>query len=80
MCSTSCNVISQPLPACNYGVDVSISQGKNRLTRHGKPVAQISPLSAERRQIQWGAMRDRIRLLPGWDAPIDLNKFLVGDL
>ena len=76
-------------------MDVSIADAKNHLpeliravesgekvviTRHGKPVAQLTPPPAERRQIQWGAMRDRIRLLPGWDDPIDLDRFLTGDL
>jgi prevent-host-death family protein len=76
-------------------MDVSIAEAKNRLpelvraveqgekvviTRHGKPVAQISPPPAERRQVRLGGMRDRIELLPGWDAPIDLDRFLAGDL
>ena len=74
---------------------VSIAEAKNHLpeliravengekvviTRHGKPVAQLSPPPAGRRQIQWGAMRDRIRLLPGWDDPINLDRFLAGGL
>ena len=77
-------------------MDVSIADAKNRLpeliravengekiviTRHGKPVAQITPAPPERRRgIQWGAMRDRIKLKPGWDDPIDLDRFLEGDL
>jgi prevent-host-death family protein len=76
-------------------MDVSIAQAKNRLTeliravedgeqviitRHGKPVAQLTPPPSARRQIQWGAMRGRIKLLPGWDDPIDLDRFLAGDL
>jgi prevent-host-death family protein len=76
-------------------MDVSIAQAKNRLpeliraveggeqvviTRHGKPVAQITPPPSARRRVQWGAMRDRIKLLPGWDDPIDLDRFLEGDL
>ena len=76
-------------------MDVSIAEAKNRLTeliravengekvvitRHGKPVAQIAPPPKERRQIQWGSMRDRIKLLPGWDDPIDPDAFLAGDL
>lgn len=76
-------------------MDVSIAEAKNRLpeliraveggekvviTRHGKPVAQITPPPSERRQIQWGAMRDRIKLLPGWDDPIDVDRFLAGEL
>jgi prevent-host-death family protein len=76
-------------------MDVSIAEAKDRLseliraveagekvviTRHGKPVAQITPPPSKRRQIQWGAMRDRIKLLPGWDDPIDLDRFLTGDI
>ena len=75
-------------------MDVSIADAKNRLpeliravesgkkviiTRHGKPVAQLSPAPPERRKVQLGAMKDRIQLLPGWDAPIDLDPFLKGD-
>ena len=73
-------------------MDVSIAQAKNRLpeliraveggekvviTRHGKPVAQITPAPEDRRRVQWGGMRDRIRLLPGWDDPIDLEGSLA---
>lgn len=76
-------------------MDVSIAEAKNRLpeliravengekvviTRHGKPVAQIAPPPPKRRRIQWGAMKDRIKLYPGWDDPIDLDRFLAGDL
>jgi prevent-host-death family protein len=73
-------------------MDVGIAEAKNRLpeliravengervviTRHGKPVAQIVPPSSpERRQVRLGAMKDRIRLMPGWDAPVDLDCFL----
>lgn len=34
----------------------------------------------ERRKVQFDGMRDRIELLPGWDDPIDLDRFLTGDL
>ena len=76
-------------------MDVSIADAKNRLpeliraveggeqvviTRHGKPVAQITPPPSERRPIQWGSMRDRIKLNPGWDDPIDPDRFLAGEL
>lgn len=76
-------------------VDVSIAEAKNRLpelirafeggepviiTRHGKAVAQLAPPPAERRVVRLGAMKDRIRLRPGWDAPVDLDRFLEGDL
>jgi prevent-host-death family protein len=76
-------------------VNVSIAEAKNRLpeliravengeqviiTRHGKPVAQISIPVSKRRKVRLGGMQDRIELLPGWDAPIDLDRFLEGDV
>jgi len=76
-------------------MDVSIAEAKNRLpeliraveagesvviTRHGKPVAQITPPPPERRKVRFGSMKNRIKLLPGWDDPIDLDRFLAGDL
>jgi prevent-host-death family protein len=77
------------------GMDVSIAEAKNRLpeliravengeriviTRHGKPVAQITPPPLGRRQVRLGGMKDRIQLLPGWDEPVDLDRFLAGEL
>ena len=74
---------------------MSIAEAKNRLpemiraveagekviiTRHGKPVAQIAPPPPERRQVRLGGMKGRIKLMPGWDEPIDPDKFLAGDL
>jgi len=50
------------------------------ITRHGKAVAQIVPPPKERRQARLGGMRDRIQFLPGWDDPIDEDRFLAGDL
>jgi antitoxin (DNA-binding transcriptional repressor) of toxin-antitoxin stability system len=50
------------------------------ITRHGKPVAQIAPPPPERRKARLGGMKDRIRLMPGWDAPVELDRFLEGDL
>ncbi len=76
-------------------MDVSIAEAKNRLTeliravengervvitRHGKPVAQIAPLPPERKRVRLGGMKNRIHLPAGWDAPIDLDGFLAGDL
>jgi prevent-host-death family protein len=76
-------------------MDVSIAEAKNRLpeliravergervviTRHGKPVAQLTPSPGERRQVRLGGMKDRIQLPPGWDAPVDPERFLEGDL
>jgi prevent-host-death family protein len=74
-------------------MDVSIVEAKNRLpqliraveegehiviTRNGKPVAQLAPPPPERRPVRLGSMRNRIRLHPGWDAPVDLDGFLTG--
>jgi prevent-host-death family protein len=79
----------------NAHMDVSIVEAKNRLpeliravengekvviTRHGKPVAQLSPAPPERRKVRLGGMKGRIQLLPGWDAPVELDRFLEGDL
>jgi prevent-host-death family protein len=50
------------------------------ITRHGKAVAQIGPVRARRRAPRLGLMKDRIRLLPGWDAPVDPDDFLNGKL
>jgi prevent-host-death family protein len=76
-------------------MEVSTAEAKNRLpelirvveggeqvviTRHGRPVAQLGPPPAERRKATLGGMRDRIRLLPGWDSPIDPDRFLDGDV
>ena len=75
-------------------MDVSIAEAKNRLpeiiravergqdviiTRHGKAVAQITRPPAGRKA-QLGGMKDRIKLLPGWDDPVDLDAFLSGGL
>ena len=76
-------------------MDVSVAEAKNRLTqliraveegeqviitRNGRPVAQIAPPPPQRRKVRLGGMKDRIRLLPGWDAPVDPDRFLEGDL
>jgi hypothetical protein len=42
------------------------------------PVAQLAPPPPV--EIQWGALRDRIKLLPGWDDPVELERFLAGDI
>ena len=76
-------------------MEVSIAEAKNRLTeliraveageeivitRHGKPVAQLTPPSPARRPVRLGGMKGRLELLPGWNDPVDLERFLAGDL
>jgi len=76
-------------------MDVSIAEAESRLpeliravedgenvviTRDGKPVAQLTPPPPERRKARFGTMKDRIKLYPGWDDPVDLDRFLEGDL
>ena len=51
------------------------------ITRDGKPVAQLStPGPTALNEVQFDGMRDRIELLPGWDDPIDPDRFLAGDV
>jgi prevent-host-death family protein len=72
-------------------MEVSTAEAKNRLpeliravedgeqvviTRHGRPVAQIAPPPLGRRKPVLGGMKDRIRLLPGWDDPITEEEVL----
>jgi prevent-host-death family protein len=78
-----------------FAMEISVAEAKNRfsqlirqmeegepilITRNGKPVAQLVPAPQSRRTVVLGGMRDRIRLLPGWDDPVDLDRFLQGDL
>lgn len=72
-------------------MNVSTAEAKNRfskllrivadgepvvITRHGRPVAQIAPPPIERRKARFDGMKDRIRLLPGWDDPITEEELL----
>lgn len=81
------------LNSYNLPMDVSIAEAKNRLpeliraveaggsvviTRHGKPVAQLTPAPVDRRQVRLGGMKNRVQLLPGWDAPVGLDDLLGG--
>ncbi len=50
------------------------------ITRHGKPVAQLAPPPPEKAKVRLGGWEGRIKFRPGWDAPIDLDRFLEGDL
>ncbi len=77
-------------------MEISTGDAKNRLselirraekngetiviTRHGKAVAQIAPAPVQRRRVRLGLMKDRIRLLPGWNKPVDPDRFLDGEL
>jgi len=72
-------------------MDVNVAEARNRLTqlirsveagelvlitRNGKPVAQLVPPPMERRKPRLGGMKDRIKLLPGWDEPIGLEELI----
>jgi prevent-host-death family protein len=72
-------------------MDVSIAEAKNRLpeliraveqgepvviTRRGKPVAQLTAPPPKRRRVVFDSMKDRIKLLPGWDDPMTEEELL----
>jgi prevent-host-death family protein len=72
-------------------MEVSTAEAKNRLpeliravedgeqvviTRHGRPVSQITPPPPARRKPVLGGMAGRIRLLPGWDDPMTEEELL----
>ncbi len=77
------------------GMDISIADAKNRLTqliraveqgesvvitRNGKPVAQLAPPPPKRRRVRFDGLKDRVHLTPGWDDPVDPDRFLDGEL
>ncbi|HEY6447785.1 MAG TPA: type II toxin-antitoxin system prevent-host-death family antitoxin [Acidobacteriaceae bacterium] len=77
----------------NCAMEITTGEAKNQLskliraaergetvviTRHGKPVAQITPATPRERSVRLGGMKGRIRLLPGWDAPVETDE-LLGD-
>jgi len=76
-------------------MELSVAEAKNRfsellravedgeeivITRHGKPIAQVVRPLRRRRRVRLGTMKGRVQLRPGWDAPIDLDRFLEGDI
>jgi len=76
-------------------MDVNIAEARNQLTRliraveageqvvitrNGKPVAQLAPPPPERRKVQFGGMRDSVKLPKGWDDPVDPDRFLEGGI
>jgi prevent-host-death family protein len=67
------NQLTELLRAVEHGESVVI-------TRNGKPVAQLAPPPPARKAVVLGGMKDTIKLMPGWDEPIDLDRFLVGDI
>ena len=46
------------------------------ITRHGRPVARLGPVPAERGKVQLGTMKGRVHFLPGWDEPITEEELL----
>ncbi len=67
------NRLTELIRAAEAGEEVII-------TRHGKPVAQIVPPPTRRREVIFGGMKGIIKFHPGWDDPIDEDRFLEGDL
>lgn len=76
-------------------MDIAVAEAKNHLsellravedgeqviiTRNGKPVAQLVPPPLGRRVVKFGLMRGRVHLKPGWDDPINVDRFLAGEL
>ena len=58
----------------------SVAEGERVvITRNGKPVAQLVPPPLDKRVVRFGTMRGQIHLKPGWDDPIDIDKFLSGE-
>jgi antitoxin (DNA-binding transcriptional repressor) of toxin-antitoxin stability system len=46
------------------------------INRNGRPVAQITLPPKKPHKVRFGGMKDRIRLLPGWDNPITEEELL----
>ena len=65
-------------------MEVSTAEAKNRFSElirfveDGEQViiTQIAPPPPERRKVRFDGMKDRIRLLPGWDDPITEEELL----
>lgn len=74
------NHLSELLRSVAEGERVVITRNGKAVARNGKAVAQLVPLPPEHRVVRFGTMRGRIHLKPGWDDPIDIDRFLTGDL
>jgi antitoxin (DNA-binding transcriptional repressor) of toxin-antitoxin stability system len=63
-------------------MDVSVADAKNRLSELLRSVeageaVRITP--PEGPVVRFGTMRRLIHFTPGWDDPIDIERFLLGD-
>ena len=50
------------------------------ITRRGKRIAELSRPLGSLRQVVLDGMKGRIKFHPGWNDPIDEDRFLAGDL
>jgi len=50
------------------------------ITEEGKPVAQLIPTARAEGTVVFDRQSEHVHLLPGWDDPIDLDRFLDGGL
>ena len=50
-----------------------------RAAEDKKQFPELNREAEEKPEVRLGEMADQIRLLPGWDDPIDPDRFLEGD-
>jgi prevent-host-death family protein len=50
------------------------------ITRQGRPIAQLGSPPVSTADVILGGMKGRVKLLPGWDAPVELDRFLSGEV
>ncbi len=84
-----CDGSVDPTANCGYAqsvMNVSLAEAQSHLPDlihavMGRRFAQIGPPpQSERRKVRFDGLRDRIELLPGWDDPVDPDRFPMGDL